>query len=111
MTRDGRFKLYPICIPLSKLWPIIPSCMHECSLSKFCELFGIHVTLQTPLPMEFSRQEYWSELPFPTAGYLPDPGIEPTSPVSLALAGRFFITVPPEKLLFPPASDFSSDLI
>ena len=30
--------------------------------------------------MEFSRQEYWSELPFPTPGDLPDPGIEPRSP-------------------------------
>ena len=37
----------------------------------------------------FSRQEYWSELPFPTPGDLPNPGIEPTS---LALAGRFFTT-------------------
>ena len=30
--------------------------------------------------MEFSRQEYWSGLPFPSPGYLPDPGIEPGSP-------------------------------
>ena len=42
--------------------------------------------------MEFPRQEYWSELPFPTPGALPDPGIEPTSPVSPALAGGLFIT-------------------
>ena len=41
---------------------------------------------QAPLPMEFSRQEYWSGLPFPTLGDLPYPGIEPVSP---ALAGRF----------------------
>ena len=34
-----------------------------------------------PLSMGFSRQEYWSELPFPSLGHLPDPGIEPTSPV------------------------------
>ena len=32
--------------------------------------------------MEFSGQEYWSRLPFPTPGYLPDPGIEPMSPAS-----------------------------
>ena len=31
--------------------------------------------------MQFSRQEYWSGLPFPSPGDLPDPGIEPTSPV------------------------------
>ena len=36
--------------------------------------------------MEFSRQEYWSGLPFPTPGDLPDPGIEPTSLESPALA-------------------------
>ena len=35
---------------------------------------------QAPLSMEFSRQEYWSGLPFPTLGDLPDPGIEPGSP-------------------------------
>ena len=35
---------------------------------------------QVPLSMEFSRQEYWSELSFPTSEDLPDPGIEPGSP-------------------------------
>ena len=35
------------------------------------------VTFQVPLPMGFSRQEYWSGLPFPSPGDLPDPGIEP----------------------------------
>ena len=38
------------------------------------------VTCQTPLSMGFSRQEYWSGLPFPSPGNLPDPGIEPGSP-------------------------------
>jgi len=47
--------------------------------------------------MEFFRQEYWSGLPFPSPGDLPDPGIEPTSPVSPALVGEFFTTVPPGK--------------
>ena len=47
------------------------------------------VVHQAPLSMEFSRQEYWSGLPFPSPGNLPDPGIEPTSP---ALAGGFFTT-------------------
>ena len=46
---------------------------------------------QTPLFMGFSRQEYRSGLPFPTPGD-PDPGIEPTSLMSFALAGEFFIT-------------------
>jgi len=39
--------------------------------------------------MEFSRQGYWSGLPFPPPGDLPNPGIEPTSLVSLASAGSF----------------------
>ena len=43
---------------------------------------------QTPLSMKFSRQEYWSGLPFPSPEDLPDPGTEPTSPSSFALAGR-----------------------
>ena len=48
------------------------------------------VVHQSPLPMELSRQEYWSGLPFPTPGDLPDSGIEPTSLVSPALADGFF---------------------
>ena len=39
------------------------------------------VAHQAPPSMEFSRQEYWSGLPFPSPGDLPDPGIEPGSPV------------------------------
>ena len=39
---------------------------------------------QAPLSMEFSRQEYWSGLPFPLPEFLPHPGIEPVSPVSPA---------------------------
>ena len=38
------------------------------------------VAYQAPLSMEFSRQDYWSGLPFPSLGDLPDPGIEPRSP-------------------------------
>ena len=44
--------------------------------------------------MEFSGQEYWNGLPFPPPGDLPEPGIEPASPASPALAGRFFTTEP-----------------
>ena len=50
------------------------------------------VACQAPLPMGFSRQEYWSGLPRPPPGDLPDPGIEPTSFASPVLAGRVFIT-------------------
>ena len=44
--------------------------------------------------MGFSRQELWSELPFPPPGDVPNPGIKPTSP---ALTGRFSTTKPPGK--------------
>ena len=50
-----------------------------------------------PLCMEFSRQEYWNGLPFPTPGDLPNPETEPMSPVSPVLAGGFFSTEPPRK--------------
>ena len=50
------------------------------------------VAHQTPLPMAFSRQEYWNGLPSPPPGDLPDPGIEPISLTSPALAGGFFTT-------------------
>ena len=52
------------------------------------------VTHQTPLSMEFLRQEYWSGLPFPFPGDLPDLGMEPASP---ALAGGFFTAEPQGK--------------
>ena len=52
------------------------------------------VTLQVHLSMGFSRQEYWSGLPCPPPGDLPNPRIKPTS---LALAGKFFTTAPPGK--------------
>ena len=49
--------------------------------------------------MGFSRQGYWSGLPFLPVKDLPDPGIEPTFLASLALAGGFFTTAPPGKPL------------
>ena len=45
---------------------------------------------QAPLSMELSRKEYWSGLPFPSLGDLPDPGIKPMSLMSPALAGSSF---------------------
>ena len=52
---------------------------------------------QAPLFMGFPRQEYWSGLPFPPPGNLPDPGIEPASP---AITGGFFTTESPCKPLY-----------
>ena len=64
-----------------------------CALSHV-QLFATPWTTahQTPLSMEFPRQEYWNGLPFPTPGDLPDPGTELASLVSPALAGGFFTT-------------------
>ena len=69
--------------------------MHAQSLS-WIRLFVTPWALarQAPLSTEFSRQEYWSGLPFPTPGYLPNKGIEPVSP---ALVGRFFAIEQPGK--------------
>ena len=65
-----------------------------CSLTQSCPTLcnPMDVASQAPLPMGFSRQEYWSESPFPPPWNLPDPGMEPLSPVSSALAGGFFTT-------------------
>ena len=50
------------------------------------------IACQAPLSMGFSRQEYWSGLPYSPPGDLPDPGIKPSSLMSPALADRFFTT-------------------
>ena len=50
------------------------------------------IALQAPLSMGFPRQEYQSGLPFPSPGDPPNLGIEPRSPISPVLAGRFFTT-------------------
>ena len=74
---------------------------YECLLSSFSHV-QFFVTLwtiahQALLSMGFPKQEYWSELPFPLPGDLPNPGIEPVSP---ALAGAFFTTEPPGKPMY-----------
>ena len=56
--------------------------------------------------METSKKEYWSGLPFPTSGDLPDPGIEPVSPMSPALGGRFITMVPPKQGIETDKRDF-----
>jgi len=67
--------------------------MHVCVLSRV-QFFATPRTIahQTPLSMEFSRQEHWSRLPFPTPGDFPNPEIELMPPVSPTLAGEFFTT-------------------
>ena len=73
------------------------------------------VAQQAPLPMAFSRTEYWSGLSCPHPGDLPNPGIKPASPVYSALAGRLFTTSTPGKpfahadyLIKPDSVRFSS---
>ena len=70
------------------------ACAHTSSVAvlSHAQLFATLWTVarQAPLTMVFSRQEYWSGLPFPPPEDLPDPGIKPVSPASLALAGGFF---------------------
>ena len=57
------------------------------------------VACQAPLSIGFPRQEHCSELPFPPPGNLPDPGTEPMSLMSPALAGGFLPLAPPGKPL------------
>ena len=66
-----RAKLLQSCVTLCNLWTVAG---------------------QAPLSMGFPRQEHWSRLPCPPSGHLPDPGTQPTSLLSSALAGGFFTT-------------------
>ena len=74
------------------IFPVSETFLHAWVLSWFSRVWLFAtlwtVACQAPLSMGFSRQEYWRELPFPP----PDPGIQPTSLMSPALAGRFFTT-------------------
>ena len=73
-------------------------CVRVCVFSHV-RLFATPWTVvhQALPPKEFSRQEHWSVLPFPSPGDLPHPGIEPTSLGSPSLAGRFFTTSATQK--------------
>ena len=72
-------------------------CVFVFSLSVRSNSFAAPWTIahQVPLSVGFFRQEYWSGLPFPLPGNLPDPGIEPMYPVFPALAGGFSTTKSP----------------
>ena len=86
--------------PISPVFPVLqagslpteppgkPRCYYKtCWSLSHVRRFAIPwiVALQAPLPMEFSRQEYWSGLPFPSPGDLPDPRVEPGSPALQAV--------------------------
>ena len=70
--------------------------MHACSVVSD-SVTPWTLACQASLSMEFSWQEYWNGLPFPTPGDLLNSGIKPESLVSPALASGFLITVPPGK--------------
>ena len=75
---------------------ILLICLSEVKSLSCVRLFASPWTVahQAPPPMGFSRQEYWSGLPFPSPGDLPDPGIKPRSP---ALQADALTSEPPEK--------------
>ena len=77
-----------IDIRCTSIYDIYSACSVAQSCLNLCYLMGSSPL--SPFSREFSRQEYWSGLPFPTPGDLPHPGIEPASLVSPALAGKFF---------------------
>ena len=70
-----------------------------CLVSQSCPTLQLHGLWLTRIlcPWDFSRQEYWSGLPFPSPWHLPDLGINPMSPASPALTGGFFTTEPSGK--------------
>ena len=113
-------KLFPSTNDCERLFPLalllLKSCLFcciltgadyfvyvpACSVAKSCLTLCDPVTVvrQAPLSMGFSRQEYWSGLPIPLPGDLSNQGVEPTSPASPILAGRFFTAESPWKLDF-----------
>ena len=96
LTRD---RTLASCIGKSNLnhWMArkVPYCC-SCSVAQSCLTLcnPVDCSRQAHLSMGFPRQEYWSGLPFPPAGDLPNPGIQP---MSSALASRFHTTEPPRK--------------
>ena len=83
-------ELYSPHLPHQK----IPLCVLSCSAVSNSFVAPWTVAHQAPLSVGFARQEYWSWLPFPSPGDLPNLEIKPASP---ALAGGFFTTEPSEK--------------
>ena len=84
-----------VFIDIEKIACEMPACMHAKSLQScltLCDPMDNMQPARLPYPWRFSRQEYWSGLPCPPRGDLPNPGIKPISLMSPALASRFFTT-------------------
>ena len=89
----GSLLLVPPEKPTMSRRACVPTCLCTYLLSCFSCVRRCNpwtVACQAPLSLGFSGKEYWSGLPSPPAGHLPDPGLEPVSLMSLALAGGFF---------------------
>ena len=79
-------------IVAESMWPMLYACMLSCFSHVWLFVILWTVALWFLYPWGFSRQEYWSGLQCPSAGDLPNPGIQHTSLKSPTLAGRFFTT-------------------
>ena len=90
---DFFFQVEMVWLCFSKRWFQVYAWSVAQSCPTLCDPMDC-IARQAPRSRGFSRQEYWSGLPFPHPRDLPDPGIEPTSLASPALAGGFFATVP-----------------
>ena len=75
---NAHFCLHPRVMDLVII--VFRKCVSRSVMSNFLQPRGLYVVHQVPLSMGFSRQEYWSGLPFPSPGDLSDPRIEPESP-------------------------------
>ena len=77
-------------------------CVHACSIVQPCLTLcdPMDCSLPGPSVHRTSQREYWSGLPFPPLGDLPDTGIKPTSPAAPMLAGGFFTSEPPGSLTY-----------
>ena len=92
------FSSCPQSLPASGSFPM--SQLIELKCFSCVRLFETLWTIvrQAPLSMRFSSQEYWSGLSYPSPGDLSNPGTEPISLTSPALAGGFFTAKPPSRL-------------
>ena len=93
---EGETLVYAVTVVSEQV--IVMIVEHECLLNRV-QLFATLWTIacQALLSMGFLRQKYWSGVPFPSPGHLPNSGVEPTSPVSPELAGRFLTAEPSGK--------------
>ena len=82
---QGQRSLAGYCLRVRHNWATNTFTFTAQSCPTLCDPMDCSPALQTPLSMKFSRQEYWSGLPCPSSGDLPDQGIEPASPRSSAL--------------------------